>query len=570
MSEIVIDVKGTKEDFVFMPACCYAGNQFKVLKKKYPPMFTPAEASVDMETVITDVPRLNEDGSGCIEVTTGDVAVPCIGVFSKERRKGFLLFTVQEINGRNLGLAYEQGKMILTYPAKRTEVYTRFKMHENKDEFKDAYKYEEAEIPYRFLEFECADIERFYEVFFENRKIMGMDCSLPKVLSGEEQLKIQIDKYNKYNWRENGEFYGCGVDEGKYSVWQPGWVGGAMSTYTLLKLGGELEKERSVKTLYHLFRFQGASGLFYGGCDKDLVKYSDGFDTPGTENWCMIRKSADILFFVLRQFELMDEVPAVMEEGIRRCADAFVKLWKEYGQLGQFVDAESGEIAAGGSASGTIASAGLVLAARYFKEETYLTAAEEIAEYYYNGYVKKGYTTGGPGEILQCPDSESAFGLLESLVWLYEETKKEKYLEYAKYTAYLCSSWVVSYNYKFPAESEFGKLDMKTVGSVFANIQNKHSAPGICTLSGTSLRKLYEWTGNKKFLEMYREITETISQYMSTEERPVHAIDGRALPAGFMCERVNMSDWETKSWVGGLFYGSCWCEVSNLLVLAEM
>ena len=54
MSEIVIDVKGTKEDFVFMPACCYAGNQFKVLKKKYPPMFTPAEASVDMETVNTD------------------------------------------------------------------------------------------------------------------------------------------------------------------------------------------------------------------------------------------------------------------------------------------------------------------------------------------------------------------------------------------------------------------------------------------------------------------------------------------------------------------------------------
>lgn len=570
MAEIIIDVKAAKDDFVFMPACCYAGNQFRVLKKKYPPMFMSEEASVNMETVITDVPRLNEDGSGCIEVTTGDMAVPCIGVFSEERRKGFLLFTVQEINGKNLGLAYGQGKMIITYPAKRTEVYTRFKMHENKAEDKEAYKTAEAEIPYRFLEFECADLEHFYEVFFENRKIMGMDCSLPQVLSKEEQLKIQIEKYNKYNWREKGEFYACGVGEGKYNVWQPGWVGGGMLTYAFLKLGGMQEKERSMKTLRHLFRFQGASGFFYGGCDKDLVKYGDGFDTPGTENWCMTRKSADILYFVLRQFELIDEVPAIMKTGMKRCADAFINLWKEYGQLGQFVDAESGKLVVGGSSSAAIVSAGLVLATRYFKDKVYVEASEEIAEYYYNNFVRKGYTTGGPGEILQCPDSESAFGLLESLVCLYEETGKEKFLIYAKNTAYLCSSWVVSYNYKFPSDSEFAKLGMKTVGSVIANIQNKHSAPGICTLSGTSLRKLFEWTGNDKFLEMYREITETISQYMSTEERPIHAVDGRKLPSGFICERVNMSDWETKSWVGGLFYGSCWCEVSNLLVLAEM
>lgn len=570
MAELIFDVGASKEDFIFMPACCYAGNQFKVIKKKYPPMFLPEEASVDMDTVITDVPRLNEDGSGRIEVTTGDVAVPCIGVFSKERQKGFLVFTVQEIQGQNLGLAYEQGKMIITYPAKRTEVYMRFRMWENKDEAKDAYKYEEVEIPYRFLEFDCADIEHFYEVFFENRKIMGMNCGLPQVLSKEEQFRIQVEKFNQHNWHEKGEFYTTGVSGNKYDTWQPGWVGGGMLTYAFLKMGGPLEKARSVKTLQHLFKFQGKSGLFYGGCDNDLVKYGDGFNTPGTDDWCLLRKSADVLFFVLRQFELLEEVPAVMSEGIRKCADAFVKLWTDYGQLGQFVDAESGKIVVGGSASAAIAPAGLVLAYRYFEDITYLQAAKEIAEYYYNCFVRKGYTTGGPGEILQCPDSESAFGLLESCVWLYEETKEERFLEFAQNTAYLCSSWVVSYNYKFPAESEFGRLDMKTVGSVIANIQNKHSAPGICTLSGTSLRKLYEWTGKKKFLEMYREITETISQYMSTEERPVHAMDGRALPPGFMCERVNMSDWESQSWVGGLFYGSCWCEVSNLLVLAEM
>lgn len=77
-------------------------------------------------------------------------------------------------------------------------------------------------------------------------------------------------------------------------------------------------------------------------------------------------------------------------------------------------------------------------------------------------------------------------------------------------------------------------------------------------------------TGDTAFLTLFREITETISQYMSTEERPVYAIDGEKLPAGFICERVNMSDWESYAWVGSVFNGSCWCEVSNLLVFGDM
>ena len=567
MSEIRISVPFYPDDYIFMPACCYNGNRFLSLPKKYPPMFTPEEASVDMPTVITDVPRLQEDGSGKIEVTSGDAAVPCIGVYSPTRWKGWLLFTIQEINGRNIGLAYENGEMILTWPARRERIYTGFAMHDNPEPYVPA----EAEIPHKLLQFSCNSMEQFYEIFFRNRKIMGMDDTMPEVLSHEEQFAVQREKYNTMNWRENGEFYGVGtIDSSRFQVWQPGWVGGAMATYAFLKLGGPLEKERSLKTLRHLFRLQGQSGLFYGGCDKDLTPFSDGFETPGTENWTLIRKSADCLFFVLRQFELLDAVPADLEENIRRCADAFVKMWRKYGQLGQFADAETGEIAAGGSASGGIASAGLVLAYRYFGDPAYLEAAEALGTYYYHAYVQKGYTTGGPGEILQCPDSESAFGLLESYVWLYDETGNNTYLRYAETTAHLCSSWVVSYNYHFPETSEFGRLGMKTIGSVFANVQNKHSAPGICTLSGTSLRKLYEWTGDKAYLDLFREITETISQYMSTENRPICSTAGQKLPAGFICERVNMSDWETQKWVGGVFNGSCWCEVSNLLVLSDM
>lgn len=567
MSKVVIDVKFHDDDFIFVPAACYDGNRFRCLKKKYPPIFTPDEAKLDMETCITDVPRLNPDGSGKIELTSADPAVPCIGVYKRCENKGYLLFTVQEIGGINLGIAYENGKMILTYPAKRENVYQIFAMHKNDQPYVEL----DADIPYKLIEFECHSIEEFYQKFFDNRKIMGMDDTLPKVLSKEEQWAIHAEKFDNYCWSEEHQFYSHVGEGGHHGFWQPGWVGGAMQTYAFLKLGTPLQKERAMKTLKHLFKYQGKSGLFLGSMDREGRIFNDGFSTEGTEDWLLTRKSADCLYYVMRQFELMESVPEEFEEGIKKTADCFVRLWKEYGQIGQFVGADNGKMYVGGSASAAIVSAGLVVASKYFKNEEYLKAAEEIGEYYYKNFAAKGYTTGGPGEILSCPDSESAFGLLESYVWLYDETHDEKWLDYAKHTANLCSSWVVAYNFKFPSTCEFGRLDMKTIGSVIANIQNKHSAPGICTLSGTSLRKLAEWTGDDRYMTLFKEVSETVSQYMSTEARPIYDRDHVKISrSGFICERVNMSDWETDAWVGQIWAGSCWCETSNMVWLADM
>ncbi len=127
--------------------------------------------------------------------------------------------------------------------------------------------------------------------------------------------------------------------------------------------------------------------------------------------------------------------------------------------------------------------------------------------------------------MLQCVDSESAFGLLESFVVLYNITGDAKWLGYARENAHYCASWVVSYNYRFPETSEFARHGMKTVGTVFANLQNKHSAPGICTLSGDSLYKLWKWTGDPLYLELVTDIAVTIGQYMSTDDNPIYDWD---------------------------------------------
>lgn len=571
------------KEYIFFPACAYNGNRFKSLKKSYPPRLLEEERGKDIEIMITDVPRLEPDGSGAIEVTTGDVAVPCMGMFSKERKEGLLIFTHQQLNGKNMGLSFSNGEFKITSPARRSKVYVWPFMHENKIE-ETAEDYTEKP-EYKVLEFPCESMEEFYSVFFKNRKIMGDDCSRPKNLTYQQQWEIQRKKFNTLNCNPKWG-YVHNIDQRLFIL---GWVGTLQIGYVMMKLGNENEWKTAEKTLDSLFEIQSDSGLFPSKIDKDGNYIGDYYKEKDTENYLLIRRPCDVLYTLIKTFELYNErnkeIPEKYIAGTKKLADAIINVWEKNGQLGQFVDFETLEVRIGNSTCGALAPAALAKAGEYFGEEKYIKYAEEIAQYYYNKDIKNGYSTGGPGEILQGPDSESAFSFLESAVVLYEVTKDKKWLSIAEFAAHYCSSWVVSYNYKFPETSEFYRLDIKTTGTIFANVQNKHSAPGICTMSGDSLYKLYKFTGNELYKELITDIKEAISQCMSTKERPIYdwglPIDPtlhpdcepttpKMLPEGYICERVNMSDWETERCIGGVFCASCWCETSNLLTLAEL
>ncbi|MBO4931736.1 MAG: hypothetical protein J6I42_06090, partial [Clostridia bacterium] len=344
MAVSLIETPRGGDNFVFIPACCYAGNKFRVKKCSYPPMFQTSESDPEMPNTITDVPRVETlpDGREVIEVSTGDAAVPCIGVFSPSEKRGVLVFTVQEINGKNIGLAYDSGTIRLTWPAKRDKIYRMCRTFAGDAPWTD----EPADIPHKVLDFPCETLADFYRVFFENRKIMGLDAERPETLPPEEQFAIQRDKFNAMNWDETLGIYMVGTDRTRFQVWQPGWTGGTMSGYALMKMGGELERERELKTLDFLFSTQGESGFFHGVIDAEGKSYGDGFSGEGTQNWHLIRKSADVLYFLFKHFRLMNErkidIPENYLEGAKKTADGFVRLHKKFGQFGQFVDDRTG------------------------------------------------------------------------------------------------------------------------------------------------------------------------------------------------------------------------------------
>jgi len=405
-----------------------------------------------------------------------------------------------------------------------------------------------------------------------------------------EAWKILEEKYNRENWVPEMGYYAIGVEpmrsQSIFQDWQAGWVGGLINTHALMLLGNEESQKRVWRTFdFAIEKTITPSGLFFGTCYKGTPLGDNFLDKKLP--WHLVRKSGDALYyalstlFLMRERNLLSLIKPQWENALRRCADAFVKIWNNYGQFGQFVNHNNCEIIVANSTCGAIIPAALVLAAEYFpnRKLEYMKVAKCAARNFDEQYLLRGFTCGGPGDIAQCPDSESIAGLLESYTRLYQVTREKEWLECAIRAAFQAASWVVSYDFNFPEDSTFAKMKMRSAGTVLANVQNKHSAPGICTHSGQSLFRLFRYSGNPFFLDLARDIAHALPQFMSREDRPIEwkipynqpsTLFEKYLKPGWMCERVNLTQWGPTEIPGEVFYYSCWSEISLMLSCAEL
>jgi uncharacterized protein YyaL (SSP411 family) len=183
--------------------------------------------------------------------------------------------------------------------------------------------------------------------------------------------------------------------------------------------------------------------------------------------------------------------------------------------------------------------AGLALAADYFKNTEWMEIAKASAVYYYErDVVGQGLTGGDCGDISMDANSESAFGFLESLMTIYQVTGDRSWLQKAEVQAALCASWTISYDPYFPPNSQIGKLGSRIAGAVWASIQNKHAAPGVCTSSGDYLFKLFRATGNSLYADLIRDIRHAYAEAVNI---PPDHITTDNLPGSSM-ERIQPSD----------------------------
>lgn len=566
------------ENYVLMPGAVYNGNRFESRCIGYSPkLLDPKDFGPDSPQIISDVPRLNiHEGPSQIQERTGSMTTPAIGFWDKENKQGFWLVTQQATELGDTGITITESRnrkkatISLTIPVVR-QLY-KYKITDNHvasdDKAPDFEQDAQVNIKFRLYSFKAANIQVLYNRLSEIRQDLQDNTTLKNCLPFSGAYTVQEKKFNTVNWEEEHGYYAVGARDMFLQDWQIGWTGGMISTYPLLYHGSEQTKNNVIRNFNWLFPDGICPAGFFWDCGEGGNKWYGGdIRKPTAKNWHLVRKSGDGIYYIIKQFYLMKKMNISInkkwEEGTRIVTDSFVKLWKNNHQLGNFIDSLTGEIAVGGSTSGGIVPGALALASKYYNNPDYLKTAEEIADDYYKNYLQKGITSGGPGDALQNCDSESSYALVESYTVLYEITGNKKWLKIAEEAAIQFSSWVMAYNYDFPKDCLFGEYGMQSTGAVFANTQNKHGAPGICTHSGVGLFKLYRATGNQFYLDLIRDIAKTAPQYLSHPKRPI-----ADLPAGWMSERISTTDW--LEGIGEIVHHTTWAETALMLMFIEI
>ncbi len=569
------------DNYILMPAAMYAGNRFK----KWPTnKVSQLMSGYDPQAPVSVsgwVPVLSCDpqGPSGVQFLTGDLSTPAVVLQMPDRRRGFIVMTDQGTRLGNTGISLIESEdrttaqLLLKAPGVREIVRCNGKT--STDRGADFAAGDELELRARLYFFDAPTIPAAVERFFQVREDLAIERHR-QMIPFSAVWAIQQDKYNRQNWVESDGYYSVGMREVPSQDWQTAWVGGFNASHALIAAGDELTRRRALRTFDHVFD----DGILPSGFYNALYHKGEWLGKA-----TLLRYMGDSLHFNLKSLMLLerrgqgDSIPDRWKKAIRGVADAFVRIWKKYGEFGHYADQE-GNLIVAGTASASLAPGGLALASVYFNHPEYLEVAKASGRHYRDRFLSIGYTNAGPGDALQCPDSESNFALLDAYLSLYDVTGEAEWIDAARDTANLGSTWCVTYDYRFPASSTFGKLDMLTTGTVYANVQNKHSAPGLCTLSGDSLLKLFRATGDRRYLALIQRIAHAIPQYCSRADRPItDRRPGQRWPImdpGWINERVNMSDWEVRGdpdneiGVGEIFGGSTWSEAAMLLTFAEL
>lgn len=574
------DGRWTRDHYVLMPGAVYAGNRFESRRLHYSPkLYEVQDIGPDKPIIISDVPRLAiDDGVSRIQERSGSMTTPAIGYFDPGRGRATWLITEQGNRLGDYGIGIEESRdrasatLSITAPLVREETQYRHMdaSAPSLDTPHDFRPGERVAIRFRLARTVAPRLQTLFDQLAATATALSGTPSPAVAIPHSEAMRTLEAKFNAENFVPRYGYYAVGLRENYLQDWQIGWTGGMISTYPLLAAGSAETRARVVRNFDWLFPAGLSPSGFYWDAGRDgTIWYGGDIRKPHTANWHLIRKSGDALFYITRQFALMERlgipVKPTWRDGNRGVADAFVRLWRSNHQLGQFVDSRDGRIIVGGSTSGAIVPAALVEAARYYHDPEYLRVAGEIGAYFAEQFLAKGITVGGPGDALQNPDSESAWGLVESYVALAVSTGDPKWRQLAGDAARQYASWVVSYDFRFPVGSAFAEAGIHTTGAVYANAQNTHAAPGICTASGLALLKLYRATGDAYYLDLLGPTARNITQYLPHPAKPLGH-----LPFGHVSERINMTDWEGPGTIGYELPLSTWAETSVMLTAVEL
>lgn len=525
-----------------------------------------------------NIPRLHAGDRALLLTPAATLATPVAGVLDRERGQALYYGLSRVGTVHDTGFRYvecrvtDSQQIAVLSPCFRTERYRHNRFEEKHAERWSMKRGDRREIGVFYTPVKAETISAFMRALHPIRSFMDGGAAKKRVLPMSKAVELVAANLNSHHWHANT--YYCNatgpdgvvgdVRAGYPRDWMltTGWCSGTMTAYGLMRTEDEVSRQRAVKMID--FICEGGispSGLFYFLFDG--------------ERWCEteepeyrhIRPAADAVFFLIKAIESERErglEHPEWEAAVLTNLNAMLGLWLNNRDFGHYVDRQTSEIIASGSAGGALCIACLAKGSAMFGSSDFARAAEEAGRHYYAVHVATGHLNGGPLDIEQAPDSESACAILESFVTLYELTGNRLYLAYAEENADYLASWTMSYDGAFPVDTPLDMLGIQTSGGIIANAQNHHVGPSTATSSMSALLRLYRYGGNLVYLNLLRSITTALQQY-------VCRFDGHigSLKAGMITEQINLTD--ALNDAGEIWdVSASWPQTNILLARAEL
>ena len=173
--------------------------------------------------------------------------------------------------------------------------------------------------------------------------------------------------------------------------------------------------------------------------------------------------------------------------------------------------------------------------------EAYLTSAKRAYDFYFDDFVRQGFTSAGALDTW-CIDKESSWPMLRSAMMLYDATSDKAYLDKAEQTSWYLSTWLWHWSVPFADSTDFKKYGYDTFGGTAVSTQHHHLDPFGLALVPEWL-KLAKLTGNTIWKQKALAAWANANQVVADGKQEVHGV---VRPAGGQTEAYFQTRWSGK------------------------
>jgi len=533
-----------------------------------------------------DIPRLCMPERPVFNASFSAVSFSCVMYKHERQGYGYKVSAKSAAGWNGISLDAKKGHLGITVPAMEKEQY-RWKEFDNSPRPPyTLYPRSVLSVHISVTEFECENIKELFHRYFTDFVCTELEKSVntPKMTGKKASELIRDWMFERHCVKADDgtplilnafmDIEGTWPYKGSLAEWNTmiGWCSGSMTALPLIAYGGK----------YRDFAVSYLDFLSENGNSPSGVKYSvfDGKrwmtkDHPeiNERNYDHLRFYCDYIGYLGKAIRFEKDngyKHESWEKDFTLGIDIIKDVWTREKDFGLYWDKEGEKVTVyrKGSGCGAFALLALAEGIKHFPYDGDLkNIFTEGCEQYYKRCVLTGRCNGGPADIKEADDSESAAALADVLLEYYRLTKSEKALEMAVSAAELFASWVVCYTPRFPGGSMFENINV--CGGVLANVQNRHIGPGICTNSARFLYDLGKYTGNDSFIRLYYNIKSAAINCVTSYDGEFYGLSPDApFKKGMISEQINMSDalgLEGETWR----VSTCWPSTAVLLGMLE-